>query len=114
MNILFYLHKCIRFILLRDPKSADITIKDDTSSGSAISATNGTFNISLQSDFDPTNIDDNPYSFFPTAIEATYYWLIGNFVQRDHFDSGVIDLFTWIASIFLVIILQNVLIAFMR
>ena|SRR5581483_963567 len=103
-----------RFILLKDPASAGITTNYDTSSGNVTNpTTKENSGITLQSDFDPTNPDDNPYSFFPTAIEATYYWLSGNFVQRDNFNSWFIDLFTWIASVFLVIILQNMLIAFM-
>src|SRR5581483_4936946 len=97
-----------RFILLKDPASAGIATNYDTSSGNVTNpATNENSRITLQSDFDPTSANDNPYSFFPTAIVATYYWLSGNFVQRDHFDFWVIDLFTWIASVFLVIILQN-------
>jgi hypothetical protein len=45
---------------------------------------------------------------------ATYFWMGGNWVERNEFDFWAIDLFTLIASIFLVIILQNMLIAFMR
>jgi hypothetical protein len=83
-------------------------------SGNAITSTNETFDITLQSDFDPTDYNDNPFSTIPTAIEAAFYWLSGNMIQRDHFDFWAIDVFTFIASIFLAIILQNLLIAFMR
>ena len=75
--------------------------------------TNSTYNITLQSDFDPTSQKDNPFSYLPTAIEAAYYWINGDFVQRDDFDFWAIDIYTFLASIFLVIILQNMLIAFM-
>jgi hypothetical protein len=44
---------------------------------------------------------------------TAYFWLNGDMVQRDHFDFWVIDLFSLIASIFIVTVLQNMLIAFM-
>ncbi|GBC49398.2 hypothetical protein GLOIN_2v1787114 [Rhizophagus irregularis DAOM 181602=DAOM 197198] len=102
------------FILLRDPNK-NITIKNSTYSGSATnSLTNETLNITLKSDFDPKSSDDNPFSTFYTAMEAAYFWISGDWVQRDNFDYWAVDLFTLIASIFLVIILQNILIAFMN
>ena len=101
-----------RFILLRDPQN--IEIKESSFTGHAANIfTNESFNIKLESDFDPTSKDDNPFSFFPTAVEATYFWISGGWAQRDEFDFWAVDLLTLIASIFLVIILQNMLIAFM-
>ena len=101
-----------RFIILKNPEN--INIKTSTLSGVATDIlTNSTLNITLQSNFDPTDRNDNPFSYLPTAIEAAYYWINGNFVQRDSFDFWAIDMYTFIASIFLVIILQNMLIAFM-
>ncbi|PKC54360.1 hypothetical protein RhiirA1_507095 [Rhizophagus irregularis] len=103
----------IRFILLRDP--INIKIKESTYSGVATnSLTNETLNIDLKSDFDPKSSDDNPFSTFNTAMEAAYFWISGNWVQRDNFSNWAVDFFTLIASIFLVIILQNILIAFMN
>ncbi|GES84550.1 hypothetical protein GLOIN_2v1838566 [Rhizophagus clarus] len=100
------------FILLKNPKS--INVKDSTFSGNATNPLNGQdLNFEMKADFDPTDQNDNPYSHFPTAIVATYYWLSGNFVQRDAFDFWAVEVFTLIGSIFLVIILQNMLIAFM-
>jgi hypothetical protein len=71
------------------------------------------FNIELKHDYDIMDQNDNPFSFFPTAIMAAYFWLNGDMVQRDLFDFWVIDLFSLIASIFIVTVLQNMLIAFM-
>ena len=102
-----------RFVLLKDPEYSGISIKNNTLSGNATTSTNETLNIKLQSDFNPTDYNDNPFSSIPTAIEAAFYWLSGNMVQRDHFDFWAINVFTLIASIFLVIILQNMLIAYM-
>ena len=104
-------HLC-RFVLLRDPRH--ITTKDSTFSGVATNnITNETFNITLKSDFNSADKNDNPFSSFITAIEAAYFWINGSWVQRDHFEFWVIEVFTLIASIFLVIMLQNLLIAFM-
>ena len=69
------------------------------------------FNITLRSDYNVMDQNDNLFSYFPTAIEAAYFWLAGNWVQKDHFDFWAINVITLIASIFLVVIL---LIAFMR
>uniref|UniRef100_U9SSB2 Ion transport domain-containing protein n=1 Tax=Rhizophagus irregularis (strain DAOM 181602 / DAOM 197198 / MUCL 43194) TaxID=747089 RepID=U9SSB2_RHIID len=74
---------------------------------------NETLDIKLKSDFDPKS-SDNPYSLFSDAIIATYFWIGGNWAQRDEFDFWAIDVFSLIASIFLVIVLQNMLIAFMN
>ncbi|CAB4495387.1 unnamed protein product [Rhizophagus irregularis] len=102
------------FILLRDPNK-NITIKNSTYSGNATNlSTNETLNITLKSDFDPKSSDDNPFSTFSTAMEAAYFWISGDWVQRDDFEYWAVDFFTLIASIFLVIILQNILIAFMN
>ncbi|CAB5389622.1 unnamed protein product [Rhizophagus irregularis] len=93
----------------------NIKIKESTYSGVATnSLTNETLNIDLKSDFDPKSSDDNPFSTFNTAMEAAYFWISGNWVQRDNFSNWAVDFFTLIASIFLVIILQNILIAFMN
>ncbi|POG75695.1 hypothetical protein GLOIN_2v1475241 [Rhizophagus irregularis DAOM 181602=DAOM 197198] len=99
------------FVLLREP--TNIKTKDSTYSGKATnSLTNETLDIELKSDFDPTS-SDNPFTSFFTAIEAAYFWINGDWVQRDEFDFWVIDVYTFISSLFLVIVLQNILIAFM-
>ncbi|PKY56958.1 hypothetical protein RhiirA4_448878 [Rhizophagus irregularis] len=59
------------------------------------------------------NRNDNPFSYFPMAMVATYFWLNGDFVQRDSFDFWAVEVFSLIASVLLVTILQNMLIAFM-
>ncbi|CAB5370448.1 unnamed protein product [Rhizophagus irregularis] len=100
------------FILLKETKN--IKIKDSTFSGTATNPLNGQeLNVSMKANFDPTDRNDNPFSYFPTAMVATFYWLSGDYVQRDAFDSWAVEVFTLIASILLVIILQNMLIAFM-
>jgi hypothetical protein len=72
--------------------------------------TNETFDVKMKTDYDPNG---NPFSHFFTAIGAAYFWLSSNWVQRDQFNFWASEAITVIASIFLVIILQNMLIAFM-
>ncbi|RIA87165.1 hypothetical protein C1645_828188 [Glomus cerebriforme] len=100
------------FVLLKETKSIDT--KDSTLSGVATDPlTNQELNIHMKADFDPKSSSDNPFSYFPTAVVATYFWLNGDFVQRDEFDFWAVELFSLIASVLLVTILQNMLIAFM-
>ena len=98
------------------PSATSMQARSAPTAGSVISrsSSNEALNITLQEDFNPSDPNDNPFSYFPTAIEAAYFWLNGEWPQRDHFDFWVIDTFTFIASVFLTIILQNLLIAFMR
>ena len=99
-------------MLLRNP--TNIKTKDSTYSGNATNiSTNETLNIELKSDFDPTS-RENPFTSFSEAIKATYFWIGGNHVQRDQFDYWAVDAYTFIASIVLVVVLQNMLITFMR
>ena len=77
-------------------------------------STNETLNIELKSEFDPKDLNDNPFSYFPTSIEAAYFWINGNWIQRDKFGFWAVRAFSILASITIVIILQNMLIAFMR
>ena len=71
-------------------------------------------NVTMKADFNSADRNDNPFSYFSTSIISAYYWLNGDFVQRDSFDFWAVEVFTFIASVLLVTILQNMLIAFMR
>ncbi|CAI2187195.1 15919_t:CDS:10 [Funneliformis geosporum] len=87
---------------------------NSTMSGNATNlATNETLQVILKSDFEPTDQNDNPFYFFPTSLIATYFWNNGDLVQREQFSSWSVEIFTIIASILLVIVLQNMLIAIM-
>ena len=79
-------------MLLRDP--TNIKTKDSTYSGVATNtSTNETLDIKFKSDFDPTS-SDNLFTSFSTAIMAVYFWINGDFVQRDEFDFWVLMPFT--------------------
>ncbi|RGB26855.1 hypothetical protein C1646_769875 [Rhizophagus diaphanus] len=105
----------IMFILLYDPNTEVIKTKDTTFSGTATNPANGQelMNVTMKADFNSTDWIDNPFSYFSTAIISSYYWLNGDFVQRSSFDFWAVEVFTFIASVLLVTILQNMLIAFM-
>ncbi|UZO23158.1 uncharacterized protein OCT59_015502 [Rhizophagus irregularis] len=105
----------IMFILLYDPNTEIIKTKDSTFSGTATNPVNGQeiMNVTMKADFNSTDRNDNPFSYFSTSIISAYYWLNGDFVQRDSFDFWAVEVFTFIASVLLVTILQNMLIAFM-
>ncbi|CAG8575470.1 696_t:CDS:10 [Funneliformis caledonium] len=60
-----------------------------------------------------TNSSDNPFSTFPTTLDAAYFWTNGNWIQRELFKSWSVEIFTIITSLLIVIILQNMLIAIM-
>src|SRR5687767_9584105 len=104
-----------RFILLRDPDPKKIDFIDSKMIGIVTNTlTNEALIIELKSEFDTKYSNDNPVSFFPTSIEAAYFWVSGDWIQRDKFDFWAIRLFSILASIVIVILLQNLLIAFMR
>ncbi|RGB40167.1 hypothetical protein C1646_753647 [Rhizophagus diaphanus] len=88
--------KFFLFILLRDPKNTEI--RESTYSGVAKDpSTNGTlYYINLKPD--PKSSNDNPFSTYYTAIEATYFWMSGNWIQRDKFDNWAVGAFTLIAT----------------
>ncbi|RGB26309.1 hypothetical protein C1646_770587 [Rhizophagus diaphanus] len=96
----------IMYILFKEPRN--IKIKSSTFSGTATNPANGQeLNVEMKANFDPTDRNDNPFSYFPTAILAIYYRLNGDFVQRDTFDFWAIEVFSLITSIFLTNILRN-------
>ncbi|PKY52149.1 hypothetical protein RhiirA4_469605 [Rhizophagus irregularis] len=112
MAIVIFAFAHTMFVLLRN--ATDIKTKDSTFSGTATnSLTNEILDIKFKSDFDPTSSSDNPFTTFSRAIMTTYFWTSDNWVQRDQFYFWAVDLYTFIASIFLVIVLQNMLIAYM-
>ncbi|CAB5360282.1 unnamed protein product [Rhizophagus irregularis] len=95
------------FVLLSNPRN--IETKDSIYSGNVTNpSTNETLNISFKS-----KSNDNPFSTYYTAMMTTYLWLYGDWVQRDDFNFWAVDVFTLVASLFLIIVLQNMLIAFM-
>ena len=98
-----------RYVLLK----SNLPTKDTNFSGYATDP-NSNFTVELQENFNVDDPNDNPFATFYTSILAAYFWLSDDWVQMDHFNYWANDLLTLIASIYLVIVLQNMLIAFMR
>ncbi|RIA85128.1 hypothetical protein C1645_831241 [Glomus cerebriforme] len=98
------------FALLQNPNI--INKKNSTFSGNATN-NNETLDIEIKSNTNYKDNNDNPFSGFLTSVEAAYFWTSGNWVQRDIFDFWAIDIFSILASVLFVTILQNMFIAFM-
>ncbi|RIA97125.1 hypothetical protein C1645_855465 [Glomus cerebriforme] len=67
----------------------------------------------ITADYDVTSPDDNPFSSFLKSIEAAYFWLSGDFPQINSWDLISIHIITIVASLLLVIVMQNMLISLM-
>ncbi|CAJ0843705.1 254_t:CDS:2, partial [Entrophospora sp. SA101] len=65
-------------------------------------------------DFDSTSSIDNPFSNFWSSIPAAYFWINGNWINRDTYGSYfMVQILSLIASLLIVSIIQNMFIAFM-
>ncbi|CAG8549358.1 11986_t:CDS:2 [Funneliformis mosseae] len=73
----------------------------------------GLTNLVINQEFDVNSTSDNYFTNFFKSIEAVYFWTSGRWDQLDQWDFWPVDVFSIIASILLVTILQNMLIAIM-
>ncbi|CAH1766853.1 11873_t:CDS:2, partial [Entrophospora sp. SA101] len=70
--------------------------------------------ITIKADFDSTSSIDNPFSTFFSSIPAAYFWINGNWINRDTYGSYfMVQILSLIASLLIVSIIQNMFIAFM-
>ncbi|PKK74097.1 hypothetical protein RhiirC2_864043 [Rhizophagus irregularis] len=82
------------YILLTESKKTK-----DSFNGTTTNPLNGQeLNVKMKANFDSTDRNDNPFSYYPTAMVATYFWLNGDFVQRDSFDFWAVEVFSLIAN----------------
>ncbi|CAI2168586.1 18802_t:CDS:2 [Funneliformis geosporum] len=77
------------------------------------STTNEPLGVNVVSDFNATSNNDNPFSNILTSIQAAYFWVNGEWSQRGIWDFWAVDFMSVLASLVLVTVLQNMLIAFM-
>ncbi|RIA86148.1 hypothetical protein C1645_856694 [Glomus cerebriforme] len=103
----------VRFILLNNPEHIETKVTSYSGAATNLLTDEKLFNVKFTTDFNPEDRNDNPFSYFMTSIEAAYFWINGNWVQRDTFSFWAVDILSLIASVFFVTILQNMLIAFM-
>ena len=73
-----------------------------------------TLDLEIDSKFDPTSASDNPFSNFLASVQAAYFWINGVWSQRNNWDYWAVEVMSLIASILLVTVLQNILIALKR
>ncbi|RHZ88960.1 hypothetical protein Glove_19g308 [Diversispora epigaea] len=65
-------------------------------------------------DFDKSSRFDNYYSNFISSVEYVFFWTNGRWDQLSQWDSYTVDVMSILGSIILVLIFQNLLIAFMN
>ncbi|RHZ79985.1 hypothetical protein Glove_139g299 [Diversispora epigaea] len=100
------------FILLRydDSRFQNTIYKfNDTSNGNGLYS-----NITIYQDVDTSSRLDNYYSHFYSSVEAVFFWTNGRWDQLDQWDYLPVDAMSILGSIILVLIFQNMLIAFMN
>ncbi|RHZ78104.1 hypothetical protein Glove_168g140 [Diversispora epigaea] len=81
---------------------------EDTSNSSLYS------NITIKQDIDKSYRLDNLYSSFISSVESVFFWTNGRWDQLDQWDNYAVDVISILGSIILVLIFQNMLIAFMN
>ncbi|CAI2190107.1 18742_t:CDS:2, partial [Funneliformis geosporum] len=89
-----------------------------TPSGQSFDIVNTTSNTSIPDlriveSYDLDSTSDNYYRKFGNSIIAVYFWMLGRWDQMEMWDFWPITVLSITASILLVIIMQNMLIAFM-
>ena len=109
----YYYISFLVFLLLSNP---DVNvIKPRIATFSIINTTSQqTLDLEIDSQFDPTSASDNPFSNFLASVQAAYFWINGVWSQGDNWDYWAVEVMSLIASILLVTVLQNILIALMR
>ncbi|CAG8711806.1 24992_t:CDS:10, partial [Dentiscutata erythropus] len=76
--------------------------------------TNNLFpDMTISQSIDVNSVSDNYFSHFWKSVESVFFWINGRWDQLDQWDFIPLDILAIIASIFLVIIMQNLLIALM-
>ncbi|RHZ78059.1 hypothetical protein Glove_168g166 [Diversispora epigaea] len=71
-------------------------------------------NITIYQNVDKSSRLDNYYSHFVSSVEAVFFWTNGRWNQLDQWNSYTVDVMSILGSIILVLIFQNMLIAFMN
>ncbi|RHZ78060.1 hypothetical protein Glove_168g167 [Diversispora epigaea] len=71
-------------------------------------------NITIYQNIDKSSRLDNYYSHFASSIEAVFFWTNGRWEQLNQWNSYAVDVISILGSIILVLIFQNMLIAFMN
>ncbi|CAG8806587.1 4254_t:CDS:2, partial [Racocetra persica] len=106
------------YILLRDPNRINLVPSGSSYSILNASNTNPDSNnlfpdITVSQSIDVNSVTDNYFSHFWKSVESVFFWINGRWDQLDQWDFIPLDILAILASILLVMIMQNMLIAFM-
>ncbi|RIA85669.1 hypothetical protein C1645_830442 [Glomus cerebriforme] len=99
------------YVLLNDTKAIGVD-----PNGSSFQITDGDGNIlpyKVDQVFNVDSISDNYFTNFVKSVESVFFWTGGRWDQLDQWDFWPVDVYSIIASILLVTILQNMLITIM-
>ncbi|RHZ80184.1 hypothetical protein Glove_139g260 [Diversispora epigaea] len=112
MSIVVFAFGHAMFILLRKADNSSLQIPtykiNDTSNSDLYS------NITIYQNVDKSSRLDNYYSHFYSSVEAVFFWTNGRWDQLDQWDNYAVNVISILGSIILVLIFQNMLIAFMN
>ncbi|CAI2171670.1 19816_t:CDS:10 [Funneliformis geosporum] len=111
MGIVVFAHGHAMYLLLRNPDGIDVT---PNGSSFNVMDQNGVYqNFTIEQSFNLSNPTDNYFSNFGQSVAAVYFWINGRWDQLEQWDFWPVGLLSFIASVLLVIVMQNMLIAFM-
>ncbi|GBC24973.2 hypothetical protein GLOIN_2v1867698 [Rhizophagus irregularis DAOM 181602=DAOM 197198] len=103
------------YILLRSPESIDLVPDGGQNFAlfNAVTGDNIAPNITIDQTFDVDRVSDNYFSDFLQSIEAVYFWTNGRWDQVDQWNFLPVQALCFFASILLITVMQNMLIAYM-
>ncbi|CAG8482811.1 1274_t:CDS:2 [Acaulospora colombiana] len=103
------------YLLLRNPTEIGVTPNGSSYLITDASDTDKNLypNITISQTFDVSSVNDNYFSSFWKSTESVYFWLNGRWDQLEQWDYLPIDILSLTASLLLVTVMQNMLIAFM-
>ncbi|GBC02578.1 hypothetical protein RclHR1_00470008 [Rhizophagus clarus] len=110
MGIVVLAHGHAMYLLLHDPKGIGL---EPNGSSFSLQDNSGAVTGTIQQTFDLTSATDNYFSNFAQSVVAVYFWINGRWDQLTQWNFWPVTLLSFIASVLLVIIMQNMLIAFM-
>ncbi|RIB21878.1 hypothetical protein C2G38_1055116 [Gigaspora rosea] len=105
-----------RYLLLRNPPQINLNPSGSSfiiQNASDPNSNNAFSDLIITQSYDTFDINDNYFSNFWKSLESVFFWINGRWDQLDQWNFVPIDILTLLASILLVTIMQNMLIAFM-
>ncbi|CAB4414228.1 unnamed protein product [Rhizophagus irregularis] len=110
MGIVVLAHGHAMYLLLREPEK--IGLEPDGTQFD-LQDNNGMKTGTIHQTFDLNKATDNYFANFAQSVVAVYFWINGRWDQLQQWNFWPVSVLSLIASVILVIIMQNMLIAFM-